>query len=303
MRVSLITTVHNVEPYIRECVLSLMEQTYPDIEFLFIDDASTDGSLRILEETVALYPRREVRIIRRETNGGIARVRMQALEEMTGDYFVFSDSDDTVEKDFVEAMVSQAEAQQADIVCCDVVKEYSDGKAKLQKAWKKTPADGRDAALAVLRGDMPGYMCNKLIASPLARGIIAPVDCYQEDMAMMVQIFFRCTRVVRVEKALYHYKRRRSGAITASSWRRKHRASAANMNALYDALPEGPLKETCGADIALRAGWYSLTADGLGGLRNCPQSVLEAIRKAPRIKGCRVSPLAQALLKLACKML
>ncbi len=302
MKVSLITTVHNVEPYIRECVLSLMEQTYPGIEFLFIDDASTDGSLRILEETVALYPQREVRIIRREVNGGIAKVRMQALQEMTGDYFVFADSDDTVERDFVEAMVRKAESEQADIVCCDVLKEYSDGKKKRQKAWKNAPADGLEAALSILRGGMPGYMCNKLIASPLARGIIAPVDSYQEDMAIMVQIYARSVKTVRVDKALYHYKRRRSGAITASSWRKKHRASAANMNALYDALPEGPLKDKCGADIVLRAGWYSLTADGLRGLRNCPESVRAAIAKTPVIQGCRVSPLAQIVLKLASKL-
>ena len=87
-KVSVLVPVYGVEKYIEECARSLFEQTYGNIEYVFVDDCSKDGSIAILERVAEEYPQRksQTRIIRHDHNRGLGGARLTALQKATGEY-------------------------------------------------------------------------------------------------------------------------------------------------------------------------------------------------------------------------
>ncbi len=112
-QVSVIIPVYNVEPYIRNCMDSLMNQTLEDIEFICIDDCSTDNSLAILRE----YAQKDSRfkIITSEKNSGAAAARNKGLDVAKGEYLGFVDPDDAVDLNFYEVLYNLASSNSIDI--------------------------------------------------------------------------------------------------------------------------------------------------------------------------------------------
>ena len=111
IKVSILVPIYNVETYIHQCAVSLFEQTYNNIEYIFVDDASPDNSITILKDLIKRYPKREkdVRIITHEKNRGLAVARNTAISNATGDYIFIVDSDDYMEKQTIEWMVEYDE--------------------------------------------------------------------------------------------------------------------------------------------------------------------------------------------------
>lgn len=105
VKVTVLVAVYNSEPYLRECLDSLMAQTLKDIQVVCVDDASTDGSWKILQEYAVLDSRFEV--IRLEQNGGQAKARNIGLAKARGEYTCFLDSDDFFSPDALECMVAR----------------------------------------------------------------------------------------------------------------------------------------------------------------------------------------------------
>ena len=118
MKVSVLVPVFGVERYIEQCAVSLMEQTYKDVEYIFVDDCTPDASIELLRKIVARYPEREqhVRIIAHERNQGLAGARQTGLDSASGDAVVFVDSDDYVDTRMIESLVNEMKHSQADIV-------------------------------------------------------------------------------------------------------------------------------------------------------------------------------------------
>lgn len=92
MKVSVLVPVYGVESYIAKCATTLMEQTYKDVEYIFVDDCTPDASVERLREVVAHYPERQpqVRIISHERNMGSGAVRQTALDAATGEAVILS---------------------------------------------------------------------------------------------------------------------------------------------------------------------------------------------------------------------
>ena len=105
-RISVIIPVYNVEPYIGRCVESLQAQTFKDLEFVFVDDCSPDGSMAAVEAWAAEDPR--VRVIRNERNLGEGPSRNRGIEAARGDYLASADPDDYVSPDFYELLYAAA---------------------------------------------------------------------------------------------------------------------------------------------------------------------------------------------------
>ena len=89
-KVSVIITIYNREKYIEDCARSLFEQTLDDVEFLFVDDASTDNSVMILRNLLEDYPKKKAmtKIICLKNNGGRAFARQTGIDNVTGEYYV-----------------------------------------------------------------------------------------------------------------------------------------------------------------------------------------------------------------------
>ena len=118
MKVSVLVPVYGVEKYIRRCVESLFNQTYADLEFVFVDDCSPDRSIDILRSVMAERPERagQVRLIRNPSNQGIGAVRQTLIDECTGDCLTFVDSDDYLPPRAVELLCAEMERSGADMV-------------------------------------------------------------------------------------------------------------------------------------------------------------------------------------------
>lgn len=114
--VSIVIPVYKAEATLRRCVESLAGGTYPHVEILLVEDCSPDNSWQICQELAAQYPC--VRIFRNQSNSGPSVTRNRGLEEMTGDYLMFVDSDDWVEPNFVESFVTFSQKIEPSLVVC-----------------------------------------------------------------------------------------------------------------------------------------------------------------------------------------
>lgn len=118
MKVSILVPVYGVEKYIERCAVSLFEQTYKNIEYIFVNDQSPDSSWGVLQDVIARYPYLKdcVKLSIHDKNRGLAAVRNTALSLAAGDFVMWVDSDDYIETNAVEKCVSVVEAENPDIV-------------------------------------------------------------------------------------------------------------------------------------------------------------------------------------------
>ena len=117
--VSIIVPVYNVKSYVGECVESLCQQTYTNLEILLVDDGSTDGSGEVCDE----YAGRDERIrVIHQANRGLSGARNMGLDDARGEYIAFVDSDDLVSTNYVETLYELLMKYEADIAACAYVK-------------------------------------------------------------------------------------------------------------------------------------------------------------------------------------
>lgn len=120
-KVSVIVPIYNVADYIERCAKSLFSQTLKEIEFIFVDDCSSDDSVLRLEKVISQYPecQRDVKIIRHTKNRGLTSARNSGLSIATGEYIAYCDSDDYVHSDMYKLLYERATETQSDVVICD----------------------------------------------------------------------------------------------------------------------------------------------------------------------------------------
>ncbi len=149
--VSIIVPVYNVEKYLRECVDSILSQTYKGIEVILVDDGSADSSPSICDEYARAHS--NVLVIHRE-NGGLSVARNTGLEQCTGEYVYFIDSDDYIAPEAVEELLRVAVSEDADIVFYDAY-SFEDGneQREIKQNYKRnhnySPAKGIDMLTAL----------------------------------------------------------------------------------------------------------------------------------------------------------
>jgi glycosyltransferase involved in cell wall biosynthesis len=125
-RISLIVPIYGVEKYIAKFAESALDQTYQDLQFIFVNDGTKDRSMEILRDLIAnRYAHLQSRIvIVDKENGGLPSARKAGLDVAEGEYVLFADSDDWMETDAVEKVMAKADETDADIVYFDLIKEY-----------------------------------------------------------------------------------------------------------------------------------------------------------------------------------
>lgn len=206
MRVSVLVPVYNAARYIERCARSLLSQSYPHIEYIFVDDGSTDDSIDRLHDIMAQYPERRVTLRRNATNSGIACVRNQLLELATGDYVYFVDSDDYIVPNAITTLVNTAQETGADIVRCQYFEEK--GTSSVTVANNAFSSKMQLLADAVRGSRTVDSLWKLFIRRTLftlnslrfAKGINV---C--EDYVMSVKLFYYARLVVDLPQPLYHY--------------------------------------------------------------------------------------------------
>lgn len=213
-KVSIIIPIFNVALYLEKCVRSLMEQTFHDIEYIFVNDCTLDNSLYILQKVLCEYPNKNVKIIHNEKNKGLAESRDEGLKIATGDYILNCDSDDWVDSDMIEIMYKKALETNADIVCCNVCNEYGTHSTEQRYAYlEETQENG---LLALRCYDLYTAIWNKLIRRDLY--IKHNIWHYPginmgEDSAVTIRLRYFSKKTVVVPIALYHYNRMNTSSM------------------------------------------------------------------------------------------
>ena len=194
MKLSIIVPVYNVEKYLEECVDSLLNQTMKDLEIFLVDDGSTDRSGAIADRFAKENPDR-VHTLHLE-NGGQGRARNAALPMAQGDYIGFVDSDDWIERDMYEKMLDRAEQTGADVVVCDFLEHYADGREQT------LPACFQDHPLSAA-----GSSCNKIFRRSLVGDLRFPEGLWYEDFYFSAVMLLRSKRTEFIPAPLYVYRR------------------------------------------------------------------------------------------------
>lgn len=220
MKLSIIVPVYNVLPYIRQCLDSLVGQTLEDYEIILIDDGSTDGTAQVLAEYAARYP--EKIILKRVENGGQGRARNIAIDMARGDFLGFIDSDDWIDPTMYEKLCKKAEDTGADVVVCDFLAKYSDGREEL------LPACIQDHWLAAA-----GSACNKIFRRSLVGDTRFPAGLWYEDFYFSAMMLLKARGVEYLEEPLYMYRQSQS-----STMRNNNSAKNLDMLTILDMLEE-----------------------------------------------------------------
>ena len=211
--VTVIIPVFKVEAFVERCVRSLMEQTLQDVEFIFVDDASPDGSMDIVRRVSAEYGR-DVKILVHPENKGLPAARNTGLAEARGKFIFHCDSDDWPEKTMLEKMFHAAVSQKADFVYCDFWLDFETGKRYMSTPDYATPEEMVKDGFLV--GNMKYNVWNKLLSRNLYQGVQFPEGHGMGEDMTIIPLATRARRAVRVPEALYHYIKTNASAFSAT---------------------------------------------------------------------------------------
>lgn len=213
-KVSILVPVYKVEKHIRRCAISLFSQSLENIEFIFIDDFSSDNSIIILKEVISEYPHLtdKIQIICHNKNMGVAAARKTALNSAVGTFVLFVDSDDYIEPTMVELLYNKAIEVNADMVFCSFFNEFNNKKTV---EYRITPTNDKKELIKSTFSN-PSFW-NKLFKRELIETnnleIMEGVD-YGEDLALIPQLVYYSNTFAFIEKPLYHYVLYNDNALT-----------------------------------------------------------------------------------------
>lgn len=226
MFISVIVPVYNVEKYLDKCMASLLNQHYAGMEIVIVDDKSTDGSLSIAKE----YEKYEnVKVISKEKNSGLSDSRNIGIQEACGQYIMFLDSDDYVEKDCILKIHEIVkEENEPDIVYFGYCEEYEDTNEKNIRYGYVSPQNhaytGEEFAFTELRQrNLYAAACFGVYKRELIIGneLFFESGILHEDELWTPQVILNADKVYTSDYVFYHYLRRR-GSITRSGDKTKH---------------------------------------------------------------------------------
>lgn len=207
-RLSIIIAVYNCEKYIETCARSLFEQTLEDIEYIFVNDATPDNSINILERIIDNYTYRKplVKIISLEKNCGVSNARKIGIENATGEYVIHTDSDDWVDIDMFERLYHKAKETDADIVGCNFRHEFSDKQYDFHQQYADTIENN---IRHLINGKIFPSLCTSLTRRSLIEenNISFPVGLNMgEDLFFNLQLYLHAKKIVSIDWAPYHYR-------------------------------------------------------------------------------------------------
>lgn len=206
MQVSVVVPIYNVGTFIERCVESLMSQTLKDVEFIFVNDATQDKSIEVLESVLNRYPTRQscVKIITHSKNQGLPASRNDGLKVASGEYIFHCDGDDYVEPDTLASLYKCAKELDSDIVWCDWFLDTNHGIRRMAQPCYRTPAE---ALKGILGGAMKYNVWNKLVRRSLYvdNDIEFPAGYGMGEDMTMIMLFANARSVSYHPKALYHY--------------------------------------------------------------------------------------------------
>lgn len=216
-RLSVIVPVYNTEKYIRECIDSILNQTFTDFELILVDDGSVDQSGVICDEYSQVDDR--IKVIH-QNNGGVTVARKQGIKDAEGEYISFIDSDDWIEPDMYRNMLFEADVNGADMIICDMLAEKQMDSTVIHSSSLNGLFNAEELNRQIYSNmlfdyskNAPGLslnLCNKLFRSTLVKPVFAefPNDVtYGEDALGSLMCILRARSIyIMKNSAFYHYR-------------------------------------------------------------------------------------------------
>jgi glycosyltransferase involved in cell wall biosynthesis len=223
-KISVIVPVYNVEPYIRKCLDSIINQTYKNLEVICIDDGSTDNSGKICDEYAKHDSR--LKVIHKSNDGNSSAINI-GLDTFTGSYVGFIDSDDWIEPNYYESLYITIKENKVDIVCGGY---YKDTLEKCTIVKNKLPIDkgklNREQVLkyTFIRDSYPAfgaYYWNKLFCSSffkLTEGDGYKIRAHEDlevggDVLLFAECALQASSAIYCESSYYHYFQRETSLV------------------------------------------------------------------------------------------
>lgn len=242
--VSIVVPLYKVEQYIARCAESLLEQTYPDIEYIFVNDGSPDCSREILADVVSRYPSRNVKIVD-QPNAGSAQARRTGIGHCSGEYVLLVDSDDWLEPDAVEKLVAAAQKSSADVVYYYAWKEYGGGRSRVITDARYSSAQAFAEAVFAHKAHAALWL-KFMRVSLFTPEIFYPHYGVHDDMVMAVQLLDRAKSLYLLPEPLYHYRLDNPSSLMKKPRAVRRKDSLRNFLDLYafykDSLETSPLR-------------------------------------------------------------
>ncbi len=215
-KISIIVPVYNVEKYLKEALESIINQTYKNLEILLVDDGSKDSSGIICDE----YAKKDNRVkVFHQENKGLSGARNTALNNATGKYIMFIDSDDTFELNACEKMYNAIEKFNADYVIGNYIYIDEDGTKWSKAVFSEEKYD--EFRLSIKDYDKSFYIMNSGVWNKIFRKTF--LDSLQikfeeglpaEDAIFTTYCFIKSTKVYYIPSIVYNYRQRKSDSIS-----------------------------------------------------------------------------------------
>ena len=203
--VSIIVPIYNVEKYLDSCIDSIINQTYSNLEVILVDDGSPDNCPNICDEWKIKDSR--IKVIHKK-NGGLSDARNEGLKNSTGKFVCFVDSDDYIDKSFVEKLLSCIIENDVKISQCNYIK-FNDDSNSLDKIIGNygTSIDSNKLIEQITLGDSKNTVTwNKMYSKELFNNIKFPKGKIHEDEFTTYKLFSLVDKVGQVEDCLYYYR-------------------------------------------------------------------------------------------------
>lgn len=208
--ISVVVPVYNVEPYLKECLESIINQTYRDLEIILIDDGSTDKSGDICDE----YGKKDERIIViHQSNQGSASAKNAGLRKSSGEYLAFVDSDDFLQEDAYEFMVKQLEEYCADIIQGCFRKVYQKFYRDVNKIIEMQILDTSEFLELFTKDWTCGLLWDKLYKRDIFKDIYFKEGHKIDDEFFTYKGVMNSKKILRVPHYIYNYRQRISSVM------------------------------------------------------------------------------------------
>jgi len=219
MSISLIIPIYNTEPYIRECLESVLNQTLKPEEIILVNDGTTDKSLDVIADLIEAH--QEIKVIHQK-NAGLAAARNTGIEHATREYLAFLDSDDRLASDFLEVLHQAAKSQNLDVACAGNTRTYPDGAHEIMSRNKTLMNEkiltGSEALLIQLKvGNYNMEVVDDLYKTSFLKenNLKFAVGLLHEDEEFTPKVLLKAEQVMFVENYGYLYRQRENSIMSS----------------------------------------------------------------------------------------
>lgn len=210
--ISVIVPVYKVEKYLNQCVDSITNQTYKNLEIILVEDGSPDNCGRICDE----YAKKDSRIkVIHKENGGVSSARNVGLNTSTGNWIAFVDSDDWIEKEYFEAMINQAKKENANVILCGYNRIWKNNVEKVNASGETVNYTSKKYLINSLNPQTGFGFCHMKL---IQRECIGEIRFNEnlvvgEDALFNIQISKNIEKAVFLKQPIYNYRNNSNSVV------------------------------------------------------------------------------------------